>query len=64
MFQPLKWMTPRFSGSSIFTNILAIIPILFLTLNLYLKNIGRDRGNTTNQSQFSLGIKIWEATVV
>ena len=28
-------MTPRFSGSSIFTNILAILPILFLTLNQF-----------------------------
>jgi hypothetical protein len=29
-------MTPRFSGSSIFTNILAILPILFLTLNQFI----------------------------
>jgi len=29
-------MTPRFSGSSIFTNILAISPILFLTLNQFI----------------------------
>jgi hypothetical protein len=29
-------MTPRFSGSSIFTNTLAILPILFLTLNQFI----------------------------
>ena len=29
-------MTPRFSGSSVFTNILAILPILFLTLNQFI----------------------------
>jgi hypothetical protein len=29
-------MTPRFSGSSIFPNILVILPILFLTLNQFI----------------------------
>jgi hypothetical protein len=29
-------MTPRFSGSSVFTNILAILPVLLLTLNQFI----------------------------
>jgi hypothetical protein len=32
-------MTPWFSGSSIFTNILAILPILFLTLNQFIQKM-------------------------